>query len=513
MFFCFASLARGQIYTANLTASGSTCATAGACVSAPVGNAQGGATLQLDGTFSATVQFEGLGGGSTWQPLNVTPSNNTTAVTSATGTGIWQVNVAGFTSIRIRCSTYASGTVVATITISNQAAILNGGGGGGGGSGTVTSVTFTGDGTVESSTPSSAVTTSGTVTATLATAASHTVLGNATGSTAAPTYTASPVVTNLTVTGTCTGCGSGSSLTVGSTTVTGGTTPYLLFNNGGFLGNESFASLLVSPPAIGGTTPAAGTFSSLTVTGSTSGIEWQCQTAATPTSGYVGITPPSTCAGYGNYNLPALPSSAGILHAGAASANVSALTVSAVTPSDATGSTSGSGNFCLVTSCVMTTPNLGTPSAINLSNAASTSLPGAAIANAGVTATQLAAQYSKGSCTELWGGSGTSFAMTSGDDAISNNSCYNDSGVTRTITALKCRSDNASNSTVLTPTFGAAGTGTAILTGTVTCGNSYAYSATGTLNNTAWTTGTGIDPGMSTVGNATSIAMIVEYTF
>ena len=161
--------------------------------------------------------------------------------------------------------------------------------------------------------------------------------------------------------------------------------------------------------------------------------------------------------------------------------------------------------------------NQGTTATVLHGNAAGNpafgSVVGADMASATVTATQLAAQYSKGSCTEVWGGSGTSFAMTSGDDAISNNSCYNDSGVTRTITALKCRSDNAGNTTVLTPTFGAAGTGTAILTGTVTCGNSYAYSATGTLNNTAWTTGTGIDPGMSTAGNSTSIAMIVEYTY
>jgi hypothetical protein len=56
------------------------------------------------------------------------------------------------------------------------------------GTGTVTSVTFTGDGTVLSSTPSEAVTTSGTVTASLATAGANTVLGNATGSTAAPSY-------------------------------------------------------------------------------------------------------------------------------------------------------------------------------------------------------------------------------------------------------------------------------------------------------------------------------------
>jgi hypothetical protein len=118
-----------------------------------------------------------------------------------------------------------------------------------------------------------------------------------------------------------------------------------------------------------------------------------------------------------------------------------------------------------------------------------------------------------GQCTEAWGGSGTSFAMTSGDDAIVNNTCYNDSGATRTITAVKCRSDAASNTTVLTPTFGSAGTGTAILTGTVTCGNSYAYSSTGTISTSAWTTGTGIDPGMSTVGNATSIALLIEYTY
>lgn len=60
--------------------------------------------------------------------------------------------------------------------------------------GTVTSVTFTGDGTVLSSTPSSVVTTSGTVTAALANAGAGTVLGNITSSAAAPTYTSVPVL-------------------------------------------------------------------------------------------------------------------------------------------------------------------------------------------------------------------------------------------------------------------------------------------------------------------------------
>ena len=143
-----------------------------------------------------------------------------------------------------------------------------------------------------------------------------------------------------------------------------------------------------------------------------------------------------------------------------------------------------------------------------------TLVAGSNMANNTVTATQLAAQYSKGQCTELWGGSGTSFALTSGDDAIADNSCYNDSGVTRTITAVKCRSDIASNTTTVNPVFGASGSGTTIGNGTaLTCGSSLAYSATITLTNTAWTTGTGINPVMGGTLTGTSIAMLVEYTF
>jgi hypothetical protein len=114
---------------------------------------------------------------------------------------------------------------------------------------------------------------------------------------------------------------------------------------------------------------------------------------------------------------------------------------------------------------------------------------------------------------EVWGGSGTSFALTSGDDAISNNSCYNDSGVTRTITAVKCLSDAATNTTTTNPTFGAAGTGTTILSGALTCGNSNAMSSTGTVSNASWTTGTGIDPAMSGTLTGTHVGLIVDYTF
>lgn len=77
---------------------------------------------------------------------------------------------------------------------------------GGGGSGTVTSVTFTGDGVVDSSTPSTAVTTSGTVTATVLTQSANTVFGNFTGGTAAPTFSATPTFAMTNLTGTCTNC-------------------------------------------------------------------------------------------------------------------------------------------------------------------------------------------------------------------------------------------------------------------------------------------------------------------
>jgi hypothetical protein len=61
------------------------------------------------------------------------------------------------------------------------------------------------------------------------------------------------------------------------------------------------------------------------------GVDMKCTTAAAPISGDVGFTPPSSCAAtYGHFNLPVLPTSAGIFHAAAASTNVSAVTIGAV---------------------------------------------------------------------------------------------------------------------------------------------------------------------------------------
>jgi hypothetical protein len=170
---------------------------------------------------------------------------------------------------------------------------------------------------------------------------------------------------------------------------------------------------------------------------------------------------------------------------------------------------------CTGTACsTSTTRSLAVNAPLSVSNADGTAgNPTLGITANGIGATQLAAQYSKGSCTEVWGGTGTSNALSSGDDAISNNTCYNDSGVTRTITAVKCRSDVASNTTTVNPTFGSAGTGTTVLTGALTCGSSLSYSSSGVVANASWSTGTGIDPVQGGTLTGTSIAVIVEYTY
>lgn len=124
--------------SANLTAGAAADSNCGPtnCLTVTVNSNSGGATFDLTGTFSGTLTFEASGNnGASYRTLSVTPSNSTTTVTTATGVGTWQANIAGYTQIRIRFSTYSSGTATASITPSLASART--GGSGGGGSGTV----------------------------------------------------------------------------------------------------------------------------------------------------------------------------------------------------------------------------------------------------------------------------------------------------------------------------------------------------------------------------------------
>lgn len=96
------------------TASGSlTAATQTVETAAAAG--QGTAAIQVSGTWSATLVFEGTVDGTNWSTLTVRPIGNATTATTASANGIWRAALAGLQKIRVRCSAYTSGTAVVTI--------------------------------------------------------------------------------------------------------------------------------------------------------------------------------------------------------------------------------------------------------------------------------------------------------------------------------------------------------------------------------------------------------------
>lgn len=123
----------------SLTASSTDCTATNACIQSDIPQSIGGSTLQLTGTWSGTVQFEGNAdvdsvtpANRTWVSVLATPSSSSTAASSATANGVWQVNVSAYKRIRIRVSAYSSGTIGATINLSQTSARGGAGGGGGG---------------------------------------------------------------------------------------------------------------------------------------------------------------------------------------------------------------------------------------------------------------------------------------------------------------------------------------------------------------------------------------------
>jgi hypothetical protein len=97
--------------TAALTATNASC-TATACVQMPVTSATNTVGVQIWGTFSGTVSFEGTVNGSTWVAVaGAVPAITEARVITATAAGMWQINVAGYAAVRVRCSAFTSGTI------------------------------------------------------------------------------------------------------------------------------------------------------------------------------------------------------------------------------------------------------------------------------------------------------------------------------------------------------------------------------------------------------------------
>lgn len=80
--------------------------------------------IQITGSFTATLQFEGnIDGGtaaSSWFPIAAFPAQGVVGVhlTSVTAAGQWVADCEGLTGFRVRCSAYTSGSPVVTLSSS-----------------------------------------------------------------------------------------------------------------------------------------------------------------------------------------------------------------------------------------------------------------------------------------------------------------------------------------------------------------------------------------------------------
>jgi hypothetical protein len=76
----------------------------------------GGVGIQVNGTFTGTVQFEASIDGRVYTALDVLPITGTqTAVSSTTAAGLWAGQVSGLSIVRARVSAYTSGYINVTL--------------------------------------------------------------------------------------------------------------------------------------------------------------------------------------------------------------------------------------------------------------------------------------------------------------------------------------------------------------------------------------------------------------
>lgn len=71
--------------------------------------------LQITGTFTATVNFEGTIDGSNWSAVEgVSMADDASTPTTATAAGLYRINTGGLLKFRARISNHSDGTVTVT---------------------------------------------------------------------------------------------------------------------------------------------------------------------------------------------------------------------------------------------------------------------------------------------------------------------------------------------------------------------------------------------------------------
>lgn len=75
----------------------------------------GGCAVQVTGTFTGTITFEGTADGGTWAALRVCPIGTSVSATTTTAGGIWFACCVGLLKVRARMSAYTDGTAIVVI--------------------------------------------------------------------------------------------------------------------------------------------------------------------------------------------------------------------------------------------------------------------------------------------------------------------------------------------------------------------------------------------------------------
>ncbi len=140
----FAVRPAGAFIQANITATSTNCAVVGSCVTLSLSPEVATVSLQLTGTWTATLVWEAtVDGGVSWFSIQsaVLSSPAGALVTSATANGQWTLSTAGLDAVRVRASAFTSGTAVVTLETSLSTQTL--------GAGNVVSLVSIGGGTTD----------------------------------------------------------------------------------------------------------------------------------------------------------------------------------------------------------------------------------------------------------------------------------------------------------------------------------------------------------------------------
>lgn len=113
--FVVAPVSAQTIDTGSITAGGADCSTAARCaIFENLPPQWMNVTLQVSGTFSATLQFEATADGTNWVSVMAVNVADGSSASSSTATGVFSLSNAGYSKVRVRCSAYTSGTAVVT---------------------------------------------------------------------------------------------------------------------------------------------------------------------------------------------------------------------------------------------------------------------------------------------------------------------------------------------------------------------------------------------------------------